>query len=355
MRSMITQMPINRTTTPSTTNTNTQIPPLKFGMKSTRAQMRHDHPATRVTTDINREQTTVECMTNQMASLPSNLRDTQPTAPACVAHWLNKLPGELRNIVYRATYDALIADLTKRSRNGIYGPEVCGNDLLCARTHDSFSDLTIPTPVINELSQVNAQEQSQASKRHTTKLTKPCVPEAHSIWLAEYLPQIRRLCFRFTSVGDYHINHLPLVQRHGLHADSRVTVKAAPAGANQAPRGFHCHSIEPQSQTDHITDRGLHRGCSICEVLDLIERATEAHAFSRKAIDTMDMGMWWRPSLRTWWHHKLLSLQMPARQNFEIYGRDFMLDELRFDEHGHLEQMRLTGPLHLLDWARFPG
>ncbi|KAK3631526.1 hypothetical protein LTR22_021047 [Elasticomyces elasticus] len=341
MRSMATHMPINRPTTPSTTNTNTQIAPSKLVMKSTWAQMRND-AATRITTSTDREQTTVERMTNQMARPPSNLRDTKPTAPACVAHWLNKLPGELRNIVYRATYDALLTDVTKRSRSGVYGPKACGNHLLCTITHDSFSDLTVPTPAISELGRVNAQVQSQAAKRHAAKLPKPCVPEAHSIWLAEYLPQIRCLCFKFTSLGDYLINHLPLVQMHGLHAESKITIKASPADPNQESRGFHCPPLKPQSQTDHITDSGLHRCCSICGVLDLIEHGTAAHAFSRQAIDTMDFEMWWRPGLCAMWDMRLMSLQMPARQNFVIYGRDFMLDELRFDSHGHLEQMRLT-------------
>ncbi|KAK3637238.1 hypothetical protein LTR56_013776 [Elasticomyces elasticus] len=334
MRSMVTQMPINRPTTPSTTNTNTKIAPLKLMMRSTWAQMRSDHPATKVTTTTDREQTTVE--------------------PACVAHWLNKLPGEMRNTVYGATYGALIADLTKRSRSGIYA---CSNDLLCTRTHDSFSDLTIPTPVISDLSQVNAQDQNQAVKRHTAKLFKSYVPEAHSIWLAEYLPQIRDLRFAFTSVDDYLIHHLPFVRMHNLQAENRIVMKASPADPSQAPRGFHCPAIFPQSPDQLSKDHGPHRACSICEVLDLISHSQEMQpeASSREGRDAMDFQMWWRQGLRATWDMRLIGLRMPARQKFVMYGEDFMVDELRFDAHGHLEQMRLTGPLHLLDWAWLPA
>ncbi|KAK5680036.1 hypothetical protein LTS10_007984 [Elasticomyces elasticus] len=357
MRSMVTQMPINRPTTPSTTNTNTQIAPHKLMMRSTWAQMRSDHPATRITTNTDREEPTVERMTNQMVMLPSDFRDTRPTAAACVAHWLNKLPGEMRNTVYRATYDALIADLTKRSRSGIYGPEACGNDILCTRTHDSFSDLTISTPAIVELGQVNAQDQSQADKRHTAKLSRPYVPEAHSIWLAEYLPQIRDLRFAFTSVDDYLIHHLPFVRMHNLQAENRIVMKASRADPTQEPRGFHCPAIFPQSPNQLSKGHGPHRACSICEVLDLISHSQEMQpeASSREGRDAMDFKMWWRPGLRAMWDRRLMSLQMPATQKFVMYGEDFMVDELRFDAHGHLEQMRLRGPLHLLDWAWFPA
>ncbi|KAK5737360.1 hypothetical protein LTR17_006777 [Elasticomyces elasticus] len=357
MRSMVKQMPTKRTTTPSTINTNTQIAPLKLVMRSTWAQMRSNHPATRITTNTDREQTTVERMTNQMATLSTNLRDTQPTAAACVAHWLNKLPGEMRNTLYRAIYDALLADLTKRSRSGIYGPRACSNDLLCTRTHDSFSDLTVPAPAISELSQVNAQDQSQAAKRHTAKLSKPYVPEAHSIWLAEYLPQIHDLRFAFTSVDDYLIHHLPFVRMHNLQAESKIVMKASPADLNQEPRGFHCPAIFPQSPDQLSKDHGPHRACSICGVLDLISHSQEMQpeASSREGRDAMDFKMWWRPGLRAMWDQRLTSLQMPARQKFVMYGEDFMVDELRFDARGHLEQMRLRGPLHLLDWAWFPA
>ncbi|KAK5680038.1 hypothetical protein LTS10_007986 [Elasticomyces elasticus] len=294
----------------------------------------------------------------------------EPTAGECVAHWLIKLPAELRNPIYHLTLNLLVRDLKQRAFTGQYSIEAGSTNAVVFRTLDALSaaykpsapetgvlepyaDSTVATLAALTIKAMTRTAPAQQSATSGTALG--LNDEARSIWLAEYVPYVRRLLFRFSSLADYLTYHLPFVLRNPSATGIAQIMLEFPDGHAPRLRSF-CPRVF-QSQSAH--DAGP-RLCEICELLDLVAYGCDVLQHEGRMGDEycppkIAESMWWWPDYGLYWVYRSSTgnRRMPKSQEFMIRGRKFILDYMAWNENVHTDRVRISGPLHTLDWQRY--
>ncbi|KAK4957937.1 hypothetical protein LTR10_004360 [Elasticomyces elasticus] len=292
----------------------------------------------------------------------------EPTASECVAHWLIKLPAELRNDIYHLTFNLLVRDLKQRALTGQYSIEAGSTNAVGFRTLDALSaaykpstpetgvlepytDSTVATLAALTIKAMTRMAPAQQSATSGTALG--LNNEARSIWLAEYVPYVRRLLFRFSSLTDYLTYHLPYVFRNPSTTGIAQIMLEFPNGHAPRLRSFCRHVFTTQS-----AHQGGARLCEICELLDLVAYGCDVLQHEGRMGDDycppkVAESMWWWPNFGLYWAYKSSTGDMPKSREFMIRGRKFILDHMAWNENGHTDRVRITGPLHTLGWQRY--
>jgi len=273
----------------------------------------------------NDQTTTDKPLSNQMTNLALGRNST---SGRLVAIWMKKLAPELRNQIYRDTYDLVLADLTERASSGVYSEEAGSTHLLCEGTHDALAGIK----------QVTGE-----------------VSEARSIWLAEYWPRVCKLKFRFTSVRDYVTCHLPFATVHkaSLQPESVIMIDS-PESLSELE---YIHRAPRHSDSD--------QQCSCSDTCALTAFLTrESNASRPIKVDLQhEIRKWWalQDSQRTWAtlmassRYAQVGRESPLQtQSLGIRGKLFKVQEVDVDEdNGYVSYMEFRGPLAWLNWSDY--
>ena len=275
-------------------------------------------------------------------SLDDNLYEftrTTESSGEIMAYWMYQLPRELRDMIYRDTYDLLIADLEKRAATGIYTQGVASTNLLCERTHAAFAEIA------------------------EIRLDGRIVNESRALWLAEYWPRVCKLKFHFSRVHDYITYHLPFATIHQVDlGESEIVVE----NVQSLPAKHQVHE-------DPIYDESCH--CSeVCKFIAFLHREFDAstgqwprnlgdpNRYCEGRYDLQhEIKVWWRPEGPRWWFRKFHMPcyrehpGLPVKQVLAIRDERFMVEEAKLDGNGQVRKIRVRGPLALLNWAEYDG